>query len=154
MTLVPGITYKQVGNLFGLRTWVEYGLKQSKNELGWADFRLTHYPQIKKWWEVVFSAYLLVSLYSKKLNQDQKEHQKLFTEHQGWDENKGWKNLLNNLRLIVQPVIYFNLMLPWLKVFPTPELSLGFSQLIFLMNKFPGCLISPLFKLDFQFYSA
>ncbi len=27
MTQVPGITYKQVGNLFGLRTWVEYGLQ-------------------------------------------------------------------------------------------------------------------------------
>lgn len=33
MTQVPGITYKEVGNLFGLRTWVEYGLKQSKDEL-------------------------------------------------------------------------------------------------------------------------
>ncbi len=32
MTQVPDITYKQVGNLFGLRTWVEYGLKQSKDE--------------------------------------------------------------------------------------------------------------------------
>ncbi len=29
-------------------TWIEYGLKQSKNELGWADFRVTHYPQIEK----------------------------------------------------------------------------------------------------------
>jgi SRSO17 transposase len=34
MTKVPGINYQQVWNLFGLRTWVEYGLKQSKNELG------------------------------------------------------------------------------------------------------------------------
>lgn len=33
MTLVPGVKYKQVGNLYGLRNWVEYGLKPSKNEL-------------------------------------------------------------------------------------------------------------------------
>jgi hypothetical protein len=52
MTKVPGIKYKQVGNLYGLRNWVEYGLKQSKDELGWADFRLTDYSQIKKWWRV------------------------------------------------------------------------------------------------------
>jgi hypothetical protein len=28
---------------------VFYGLKQSKNELGWADYRLTHYPDIERW---------------------------------------------------------------------------------------------------------
>ncbi len=33
MTKVPGIQYQAVGNLFGLRRWIEYGLKQSKNEL-------------------------------------------------------------------------------------------------------------------------
>lgn len=43
MTLVTGIKYKEVVNLYGLRNWVEYGLKQSKNELGWADFRVTEY---------------------------------------------------------------------------------------------------------------
>jgi len=32
---------------------VEYGLNQSKNELGWADFRLTQYQDIEKWWEIV-----------------------------------------------------------------------------------------------------
>jgi SRSO17 transposase len=68
MTDVPGIKYSEVGNLYGLRTWVEYGLKQSKNELGWADFWLTHYPQIQKWWEIASSAYLLVSLQSSVLH--------------------------------------------------------------------------------------
>ncbi len=65
MSKYPEITPREVGNFYGLRTWVEYGLKQSKNELGWADFRLTHYSQIEKWWEIVFSAYLLVSLHSE-----------------------------------------------------------------------------------------
>ncbi len=39
MSKYPEITPRDVGNFYGLRTWVEYGLKQSKNELGWADFR-------------------------------------------------------------------------------------------------------------------
>lgn len=67
MTRVPDIKYHQVGNFYGLRNWVEYGLKQSKNELGWADFRLTEYAHIQKWWEVVSSAYLMVSLHSGAL---------------------------------------------------------------------------------------
>ena len=153
MTQVPGITYKEVGNLFGLRTWVEYGLKQSKDELGWADFRLTHYQHIQKWWEIVCSAYLLVSFYSEHLNYSQKT-QNIFTEHQLWNQQKGWKNLLNNLRLIIQPLIYFNLMKRWLKVFPIPQLSLGFSRLISLMNRFANRLPLPLPEPDFQFSSA
>ena len=46
MTKVANIKYKEVGNLYGVRNWVEYGLKQSKNELGWADFRVTEYKKI------------------------------------------------------------------------------------------------------------
>ena len=68
MTKVPEIKYKEVGNLYGLRNWVEYGLKQSKNELGWADFRVTDYSQIEMWWELVMSAYLMASLHAKVLN--------------------------------------------------------------------------------------
>jgi len=49
MTEIPGLNYKDVGNLYGCRNWVEYGLNQSKNELGWADFRLTRYQDIEKW---------------------------------------------------------------------------------------------------------
>ncbi len=32
MSKFPEITPREVGNFYGLRTWVEYGLKQSKNE--------------------------------------------------------------------------------------------------------------------------
>ena len=52
MTHIPELKYHQVGNLYGLRNWVEYGLKQIKNELDWADFRITDYMQIQKWWEL------------------------------------------------------------------------------------------------------
>ena len=58
MKKVANIKYKEVGNLYGVRNWVEYGLKQSKNELGWADFRVTEYKKIEKCWELVMSAYL------------------------------------------------------------------------------------------------
>jgi SRSO17 transposase len=49
MSKYPDITPREVGNFYGLRTWVEYGLKQSKNELGWADYRFTRYCDIERW---------------------------------------------------------------------------------------------------------
>lgn len=162
MTHVPEMKYHQVGNLYGLRNWVEYGLKQSKNELGWADFRVTDYAQIQKWWEVVMSAYLLVSLHSNSLytKSDFQEKNKLsvvvkkISLHPWWDEGTGWKNLLNNLRLVLQPFVLFNLIRPWLKVFPIPTLSLGFSRLIALMNYFHGAVPIPLQMHEFLFSAA
>ena len=65
MTKIPGVLAKEVGNLYGNRTWMEYGFRQSKSELGWADGRVTQYSQIEKWWEIVCSAYLMISLYTK-----------------------------------------------------------------------------------------
>ena len=65
---------KQIGNLYGLRTWVEYGFRQCKQELGWTDYRFTNFQQINKWWEIIFSAYWMVSSHSKifcNLNQSQ-----------------------------------------------------------------------------------
>lgn len=41
MTNLAGDVQKTVGNIYGLRTWIEYGFKQCKDELGWADYRLT-----------------------------------------------------------------------------------------------------------------
>jgi SRSO17 transposase len=63
-----------IGNLYGLRTWIEYGFRQCKQELGWTDYRLTKFEQIEKWWEIIMSAYLMISLNSKvfgELNQSQ-----------------------------------------------------------------------------------
>ena len=151
MTKKADIRYHEVGNLYGLRNWVEYGLKQSKNELGWADFRVTDYAQIERWWEVVMSAYLLVSLHSVKGSFSNPEagdnlppsEVTEFTKHAWWNEEKGWKNLLNNLRLVLQPFIFFNLVQPWLKVFSIPQLAGGFAQLIAIMNQFPGAIPKP-----------
>ena len=56
------IAYEHVEVLYGLKTWVQYGFKQGKDDLGWADFRVTDYGVIEKWWEVVMSAYFMVTL--------------------------------------------------------------------------------------------
>lgn len=154
MTKIPGVKYSQVGNVYGQRTWVEYGLKQSKNELGWADFRLTDYCGIQKWWEVVCSAYLMVSLHSDKFGKTSGELEKIWAENPQWDEKLGWKNLLNNLRLILEPFVCSNRIKPWLKVFPIPQLEQGLLQLIALMNVFGKRLDLPPRVEDFYFSSA
>jgi SRSO17 transposase len=154
MTDVPLIKYSEVGNFYGLRTWVEYGLKQSKNELGWADFRLTKYRDIEKWWEIVCSAYLMVSLQSSVFANSHSYILTILAEHPEWDKNSGWKNLLNNLRLIVQPFWLFNLIKPWLKVFSIPQLSTGFNYLIRFMNTFHNHLFLSLWQDYFSFSSA
>jgi hypothetical protein len=76
----------------------------------WADFRVTDYSRIEKWWEIVMSAYLMVSLQSEQLNKERKDNlglddisQEEIKKHPRWDEGKGWKNIINNLRLFIQP---------------------------------------------------
>lgn len=146
MSHLPKPLDKQVGNLYGLRTWIEYGFKQCKNNLGWADFRVTHYAQIERWWEIVSSTYLMVSLQFNGLdcagNQDNDPHQSelldKFRQHPYWSEAIGWKQRLNNLQLIVQPYIFFCSLNPWLKVFALPHLAVGFKRLIAIMNEFTG----------------
>jgi SRSO17 transposase len=161
MTKVPRINYKEVGNLYGLRNWVEYGLKQSKNELGWADFRVTDYSRIEKWWEIVMSAYLMVSLQSEQFNGPRsatldlaKPAQVQIKNHPGWDEGKGWKNLLNNLRLFLQPWCYFNLLKPWLVVVFTPQIIRLFCRLFFQLNQLINSLLEKIFPHNSYFSSA
>lgn len=74
-------------------------------------------PKFADWWEVVMSAYLMISLHSKSLlpisrspnNTSATSVVSQFSTHAWWDEGKGWNNLLNNLRLAIQLFIYFNL---------------------------------------------
>ena len=165
MTHIENLKYDQVGNLYGLRNWVEYGLKQSKNELGWADFRLTNYRQIERWWELVMSAYLLVSLHTNALHQPLSQptiHRNAqpseialkLAQHPDWHQAKGWKQALNNLRLVLQPYVILNLLQPWLNLFPIPRLSAGLECLIALMNRFPGSLPCHHSQANFYFSSA
>ncbi len=51
MTKIPNLKYFEVGGIYKVRAYEEQGFRNSKNELGWADFRLTKSPDIQKWWE-------------------------------------------------------------------------------------------------------
>lgn len=162
MSHLPKSLDKEIGNLYALRIWIEYGFKHCKNHLGWADFRVTHYEQIERWWEIVSSAYLMVSLQFNGLdcaeNQDNTPTQSdlldKFRYHSYWSNATGWKQRLNNLQLIVQPYIYFCWLKPWLKVFDTPHLSIGFKRLITIMNKFTGWMPVPEPQAKLLFSSA
>ncbi len=154
MSKYPEITPREVGNFYGLRTWVEYGLKQSKNELGWADFRVTHYSQIEKWWEIVCNAYLMVSLHSEQLLKLPPQSESNFSSHPWWDNGNGWNNILNNLRLIIQPFVLFNLIKPWLTVFKIPQLSEGFCKLQRVVNSLTCSIFQDLSNPYFYFSSA
>jgi SRSO17 transposase len=149
MTNLQGKIGKLVGNLYGSRTWVEYGFRQVKQELGWTDYRFTKFEQIKKWWELIYSVYLMVSLStpaflslqeSSSIDTNPVKEAPNFSSHQDWNHTSGWKNCLNNLRLIIQPVVLLWMIYPWLKVFPNRDLLLGFHRLIAVANQFYfGC---------------
>ncbi|MGZ3626033.1 MAG: IS701 family transposase [Ktedonobacteraceae bacterium] len=151
MTNLEGNIRKTIGNTYGLRTWIEYGFKQAKNELGWADYRVTDYASIERWWELISSTYLLVSLQSHVLQHADQEPSHTqsratitspdrFSEHRWWDGGQGWKNILNNLRLILQPYVSYWLLLPWVLLFDLSGLRAGFRQLISIMNSFHATL--------------
>lgn len=165
MSQVPEIKYHEVGNYYGCRTWIEYGFRQSKQELGWADFRMTRYSDIEKWWEIVCSAYLLVSLQnsclkpaptspSKSSKTPEDKLLTFFESHQQWNKDEGWKNWLNNLRLLLQPLVSLNAIVGWLKVFPIPQLSQQLSRLVAIMNFFVGAIADVGETLDCHFSSA
>ena len=59
-----------------------------------------------------------------------------FSKNQQWNHESGWKNALNNLRLIVQPLLLFWLIYLWLYIFPNSDLLIGFNHLISAMNGF------------------
>jgi hypothetical protein len=132
--------------------------KQSKNALGWADFRLTDYAESEKGWEIVCSAYLMVSLQASAFKAidflshaeqasglekvtsgvKKEEAQEKFHQHTWWNHSKGWKNTLNNFRLMIQPYVYYYLLGGWLEVFDLPFLKGGFTHFIAQMNEFTG----------------
>jgi hypothetical protein len=97
---------------------------------------MTHYEQIEKWWELVMSAFLMVSLFADAFNDTCPLAHKQSAQHCWWNHQRGWKHLLNNLRLIIQPFICFNWLKRWLAVFPIAPLQLGFEQLTHKMNLF------------------
>ena len=145
MTNLPGKIERTVGNTFGLRTWIEYGFKHAKDELGWADYRLTDAHSIERWWELVMCAYLLVSLQAPALAAPAADasagtpvtHSPAETSrHPAWTEDASWKHRLTNLRLLLQPFVCACLLLPWLRLHPLPHLQAGLADLCALMNTY------------------
>ena len=146
MTNLQGNLKKTLGDLYGLRTWVEYGFRQCKQELGWTDYRFTNFQHIERWWEIIFCVYTMISLnspvflgfnQSRQLETEAQENSDVdFSNHPQWNHESGWKNTLNNLRLIIQPLLLFWLIYPWLSIFPNSQLLLGFNHLIAAMNQF------------------
>jgi hypothetical protein len=143
MTNLPGTIERTVGNTFGLRTWIEYGFKQAKDELGWADYRLTDAASIERWWELVMCAYLLVSLQAPAFaaaaaapGTEEDAARAPAPQHPAWTEDASWKHRLNNLRLLLQPFVCACLLLPWLRLYPLPHLAAGLADLCAFMNTY------------------
>jgi len=145
MSNLSGNIILSVGTQYTLRTWIEYGFKQVKNELGWHDYRLTDYNSIERWWELVFSVYLLVSLHADEFialqhrNPDESATApppSLFNQHPHWERGTTWKSALNNLRLLLQPYNCWGWLEVWLQVFPIPELKRRLHQLMDCMDTF------------------
>ena len=167
MTNKKGKIATAIASEYSLRNWIEYAFKQVKNELGWADFRVTDYQSIERWWELVMSTYLLVSIQANYFqletnipnSNSQVSTLKLpssfpFSHHPWWEKGNTWKSSLNNLRLIIQPLIFCHLIIPWLSVFPNQYLQLGLSKLINIMNRFRASPFSPSQSVEFLFSVA
>ena len=120
---------------------------------------MTDYASIEKWWEIVLSSYFLVSIQANyfRLETIPVEPQSLnqcppidtfishvpntfsrFNQHCWWEQGITWKSALNNLRLIIQPYIFYCLIHPWLQVFKIPGLKRCFLKLIGIMNCWKG----------------
>ncbi len=69
------------------------GLNKPKMRACWADFRMTRYQQIEKWWELVMSSFLMVSLFADQFNNSCPLAHQQFVHHPWWDKQSGWKNL-------------------------------------------------------------
>ena len=65
-----------------------------------------------------------------------------WTSHSQWNHQIGWKNALNNVRLLVQPSLLLWLIFPWLEIFPNSSLLLGLHDLIERINQFPTLPLS------------
>jgi hypothetical protein len=55
-------------------------------------------------------------------------------QHQWWNEVKGWQHVLANLLLLIQPLVTYGLLSPWLVIWHLPSLKRGFGQLLTFMQ--------------------
>ena len=141
---------EEVGNGYGFRTWIEYGFKQVKNELGWADFRLTRYADIEKWWEIVYCAHLFISLQTGDFSEEGEAEASRPRHtsrplvpanfpwlHPQWEEGNWWHNILHNVRLILQPYLCYQKLIFWIQFLPLKPLCMSLGKLMKIADQFP-----------------
>jgi len=102
----------RIVQVHGLRQWGKNEVKECQKELGWTDYRLTQFSQIEKWWELIMSAYLMISLKSQpclslqSLESQDSESDGAKVESfvpEPWNCSGGWKSALNDFRVLIQP---------------------------------------------------
>lgn len=52
---------EEVATLCDFHGWLDYRPKQRQNAAGWADFRVTRYEQIERWWQLAVSSCLFAA---------------------------------------------------------------------------------------------
>jgi len=125
---------------------------------------MTSYAQIERWGDSdecisagQFAHKLVASTATATSTQPAAQPQAIalkLVQHPDWNQASSWKQVLNNLRLVIQPSVILNLLQPWLNLFPIPRLSAGLECLIALMNRFPSSLPCHEPYPDFYFSSA
>lgn len=84
----------------------------------------------------------------------QLEFKNYLAEHPYWEHQQGWKSMLNNMQLLLLPLLAFNLVKPWLTVFTNPLLVDGFNTLISLVDLCASTLTKPRITGVYPFSSA
>jgi hypothetical protein len=102
----------------------------------------------------VMSAFTRVSLLANAFNRDCPLSHQVLAQPPWRDNQRGWKNLFNNLRLFIKLWISCNRLRRWLAVFEIPSLVQGFSQLIQQMQQFYCPVMHELLLHRFLFSSA
>jgi hypothetical protein len=69
-----------------------------------------------------------------QLSTCQAELESYLAAHPDWQLKSGWKSMLNNVQLLLVPLLAFNLVKPWLRVFNNSLLVSSFLTLISLVN--------------------
>jgi hypothetical protein len=81
-------------------------------------------------------AFLSLNICARTQYNPNNNHSANFSAHQEWNHHSGWKNTLNNISLVIPPILLFWLIYPGLQIFPNSNLLLGFKHLIDAMNQF------------------
>jgi hypothetical protein len=106
------------------------------------------------------SAYLMICLEVETLNrleetsknQAKSQLQKL-QQHPHWDQGKGWKDNLNNIRLLLQPLACFNILKPWFVVLFSPTIINRFCHLFSWLMRAINFLIESIFSFNSYCFS-